>query len=823
MKILHVVPTYAPAWKHGGPIRAVHGLCKALAARGHEVTVFTTDVDTGGAVPATGEPVMLDGVAVCYFPVRLRRLYDSPAMARALARDVGSFDVVHLHSVFLRPTALAARAAERAGVPYLVAPRGMLVPDLLRRRGRWRKALWLRLVERRTLARAAGLHVTSALEAEEAARLGLPLPRVFLIPNGIEPEGYDPEAPVSPAVRGLLDGGPFLLFLGRVSWKKGLDRLLAALPHAPGARLAVAGNDEEAYRPKLEKLAAGLGVGSRALFLGEVDGGDKNALLHRAAALVLPSYSENFGNSVLESMAAGRPVIVTPEVGLADVVRASGAGLVVDGAPETLGAALRELLAAPETADAMGRKGAEEAARRFGWQAVAAEMEAAYGALTPWPPLPPLQAPSPGEGERDFSDRAAFQENASQASPLSRGGRAGWRERGTGGEGQGSQPGEGLRLAFVVERPTQFEVPFYRFAAADPVNRLRVIYTDPRCGDEVLDPELGRTVSWGFPLLGGYEHAVCPAVGRNAWLERELRREDPDLVIINGYTQPAYRDAARAARRAGIPTGLRLDSVLWGHSLARRLAKRLLFAVSLRRTYELFFGVGTLTREYLRFFGVPAQRTALFPYAVDVEAFARASALSAAERGAVRERLGVPRDARVLLAVTKLSDREAPWDLVRACGRSSDAERWLVIAGDGPARPALEALAREAGLARVRFLGYVPYPELPALYAAADLFLHPVQEERWGVSVAEAMACGLPVITSSRVGAARDLIAAGRNGFTYPVGDDGALAQRIDEALRLDPAAVREENRAILSRWDYAATWQGLLAAAAWRPRRRTT
>ncbi|HEY2736868.1 MAG TPA: glycosyltransferase, partial [Thermoanaerobaculia bacterium] len=108
----------------------------------------------------------------------------------------------------------------------------------------------------------------------------------------------------------------------------------------------------------------------------------------------------------------------------------------------------------------------------------------------------------------------------------------------------------------------------------------------------------------------------------------------------------------------------------------------------------------------------------------------------------------------------------------------------------------------------------VPYPDLPSLYAAADLFLHPVAEERWGVSVAEALACGLPVITSSRVGAARDLIAAGRNGFTYPAGDDSALAGRIEEALRLDLAAVREENRAILSRWDYAATWRSLLRAA---------
>ncbi|HEX7182459.1 MAG TPA: glycosyltransferase [Thermoanaerobaculia bacterium] len=371
MKILHVVPTYVPAWRHGGPIRSVHGLCKALAARGHEITVFTTDVDTDGAVPPS-RAVRLDGVEVWYFPVSApRRLYRSPAMGAALAERMGGFDLVHLHSVFLWPTSAAARAAERAGVPYLLAPRGMLVADLLRRRGRWRKALWIRFAERRTIARAAGLHVTSDLEAEEARRLGLPLPPVHVVANGIEPEpAPDGAAPLIPE--------PFLLFLGRVSWKKGLDRLIPALSHVPGIDLAIAGNDEEDYRPKLERLAEEAGVAGRVRFLGPVHGEDKAALLHRAAALVLPSYSENFGNSALEALAAGRPVVVTPEVGLAEVVRETGAGLVVEGAPEILGPALRDLLSDPRRMDEMGRKGAEVVRQRFGWAAVAERMEAVY-------------------------------------------------------------------------------------------------------------------------------------------------------------------------------------------------------------------------------------------------------------------------------------------------------------------------------------------------------------------------------------------------------------------------------------------------------------
>jgi glycosyltransferase involved in cell wall biosynthesis len=371
-----------------------------------------------------------------------------------------------------------------------------------------------------------------------------------------------------------------------------------------------------------------------------------------------------------------------------------------------------------------------------------------------------------------------------------------------------------MKITFLVERPTQFDAPFFRFAARDPEHEFRVLFTGPEIAEPVFDPELERPVSWGMDLVDGYLHEACPPRGQSRWLRERLQPDRCDLLIANGYTQPLYRLGARVAKRAGIATALRLDSVLWNGSPARDIAKRLLFATYMKKMYDLFLGVGSLTLDYLRAFGVPEGRTGLFPYAVDVEEFQSRSALSPAERAAFRERLGMPADARLVLSLAKFNDREAPWDLLRAFARIDRPDVWLVLAGDGPARADLVRFVGEQGLDRIRFPGYIPYPELPVLYAAADVFVHPAREERWGVSVQEALACGLPVVASSRVGAGHDLIETGGNGFIYAAGDDAELALRIAEALALPPQRVRERSREILARWDYAASWRNLLEAA---------
>lgn len=381
MKILHVVPSYIPAYRYGGPIKSVHGLCKGLAGLDHDVHVFTTNVDgpDDSDVPM-GRPVDIDGVKVWYFPSkRLRRLYRSPPMAKALSDHIRSFDLVHLHSIYLWPTWAAARVARREHIPYVIAPRGMLVKDLIRRKNRLLKTAWLALIEKQNIEHAAGMHMTSSREATEASAFGYRLPPVFTVPNGFDAEAVSqPRENVSSHIQELLRKQELLLFLGRINWEKGLDRLIPALQHVPAAHLAIAGNDEENFRPTLEALAEKCNVSDRITFTGPVQGADKSALLRHAAILVLPSYSENFGNVVLEAMAVGCPVAVTPEVGAADIVQQYGSGLVIDGDPATFGKGMRNMLENPDELVRMGRRGRKAVEEHFTWGAVAKQMESVY-------------------------------------------------------------------------------------------------------------------------------------------------------------------------------------------------------------------------------------------------------------------------------------------------------------------------------------------------------------------------------------------------------------------------------------------------------------
>jgi glycosyltransferase involved in cell wall biosynthesis len=377
LRLLQVIPSYYPAVRYGGPIRSVHALCAALVRRGHQVSVYTTNIDgEGNSDVPLATPVDMDGVLVHYFPIgAIRRLCRSPSLGRQLRSTVGNYDLVHLHSVFLWPTYSAARAAYRARVPYIVSPRGMLVRDVIRAKSRFAKSAWIELVERRSLSQAARVHVTAEIEEVEARALGLSLPETFCVPNGVSWPGRH-SALVSGPYADI--PRPYALFLSRVNRKKGLDRLISAWKWVPQLALIVAGNDDEGILPELKALAHSEGVADRVTFLGAVSDEHKWALYENAEMFILPSHSENFGNVVAEAMAMACPVVTTPDVGLAKLVREVGCGIITAGEPRILARAITELQKNELQRKRMGALGRQAAIERLSWAGVAAQMEAEY-------------------------------------------------------------------------------------------------------------------------------------------------------------------------------------------------------------------------------------------------------------------------------------------------------------------------------------------------------------------------------------------------------------------------------------------------------------
>ena len=387
--MLHVIPGLAS--RTGGPGFAVVESARALAECGVAATVFATDVAEAASardhrrVSRAELPPGADEVDVRLFRARWPyRLTFSPELYRALVRETGRYDVVHIHSLFLFPQWAAFRNAKRRDVPYVVSPRGALDP-WLRARGRVQKAIADVLWQRRMLEAAAALHVTSEDEARLIRDVAPHVPRV-VVPNGIRWGDFQELPPGARFRERYLGGhdGRLVLNLGRIAAKKGLDLLIRAFAvvarELPDVRLAIVGPDDEGLTPRLVAVAQREGVGARVTFVGILTGEEKRAALAAADVWALPSHTENFGIAVAEALAAGRATVISPAVNIAPDVRAAGAGIVAELAPQAFGAAIAGLLADERRRGALGER-AREFARRYDWSAVGPDLAAMYAGI----------------------------------------------------------------------------------------------------------------------------------------------------------------------------------------------------------------------------------------------------------------------------------------------------------------------------------------------------------------------------------------------------------------------------------------------------------
>jgi len=384
MKILQIIPYFYPAWSYGGAPRNTYGLCKELVKRGHEVTVFTTDVlDARNRIKETLE--IVDSIDIRRFRnlnhsvAFHHRIFLSPGMIGAMRNSLKSFDIVHLNEYRTLQNLLAHHYAQKYDVPYVVQARGSLVNVIAKQR---LKSLFDILGGHTLLQDASRLIAVAPLEVEQYKSQGVSEEKIDIVPNGIDLAEFE-NLPPRGSFRqkhGLKGNNQVILFLGRVHKIKGIDLLISAFAGLAGnfndARLVIVGPDD-GYLPALKSLVSDLKLEQKVVFTGPLYGDQKLAAYVDADVYALTSSNEVFGVSVLEALACGTPVVVTDCCGIADIIK-DKVGLVVPYETAPLKEALCQLLEDDKKRLQYGRDGKTLVRGKYGWVAIAEQMERVY-------------------------------------------------------------------------------------------------------------------------------------------------------------------------------------------------------------------------------------------------------------------------------------------------------------------------------------------------------------------------------------------------------------------------------------------------------------
>jgi len=348
--------------ENGGTVEAVRGMAEAQAKRGHAVTVVSTGCtsDTSGAAR---------GARWIVFPLMTRTWRWSPALAASIAGLVRENDIVHLHTMWDFPVREGARACRALRKSYVISPHGMLEKWSLGQRA-VKKSAYLALTGGRILRHAEAVHFTSAGEYRNSTAV-IDARKAFICHLGVDSAlAGDTDTKAFQRSFPALEGKRFILFLGRLHPQKRPELILESFARIADrfqGVLAFAGPGPESYVKKLRRQAGRLNLSDRVVFTGMLSRGQVAAALRLAQTLVLVSFRESFGLSVVEAMAASRAVIVSPGVHLSDEIRAVSAGIVAEPDERSLSEAMERILSDDALRRRMGENGRELVANRFQW------------------------------------------------------------------------------------------------------------------------------------------------------------------------------------------------------------------------------------------------------------------------------------------------------------------------------------------------------------------------------------------------------------------------------------------------------------------------
>ena len=337
------------------------------------------------------------------------------------------------------------------------------------------------------------------------------------------------------------------------------------------------------------------------------------------------------------------------------------------------------------------------------------------------------------------------------------------------------------RVVIITEIISPYRIPVFNALARHKGVDLHVIFlaeNDPTQRQWLVYKD---EIQFSYQVLPSWRRRLR---GHNFLLNwgagTALRQAAPDFVVCGGYNYVSSWQSMRWARRNHVPFILWTEStprdLRSGHTLIEFLKTKFL------RGCDAFVVPGKSSTDYLRNYGVPEEMIVTAPNAVDTHFFSQRAELIRRDAAMHRQALGLP--ARFFLFAGRLVPEKGIFDLLRAyeaLGPAVRREMGLVFVGDGAARSALHARAAAISPGMIHFAGFAQRENLATYYALADVLVFPTYTDPWGLVVNEAMACSLPVISSSAAGCAADLIESGWNGRIVSGDEIGQLASAMDE------------------------------------------
>lgn len=351
-----------------------------------------------------------------------------------------------------------------------------------------------------------------------------------------------------------------------------------------------------------------------------------------------------------------------------------------------------------------------------------------------------------------------------------------------------------LRLAILISHPIQHFAPWHREVAKLPGIDLRVYFYCDWGVASYMDPEFQISLEWDVPLVEGYAHEFLSIDKRperlnffqvdNPGVCEALNYFDPHVVKVFGYAYRTNWRVAKWTKRLRKPLMIYSDSNIraqpkwWKREIKERVV---------RHFYRYVDGalyVGDNNLAYHRYFGLPDHR--IFPgvLPIDRQQLHKVVPDPIAVRRELREQLGIPQEAFVVMFCGKYVPRKRPLDLVISAHNvaSKGLPVWSLLVGEGPERANIQSVCQQEGIKNVVLTGFVNQSKISTYFAAADVIAVTSQYDPHPLVVSEGASFGLPIIASDQLGCigVNDTARPDVNALVYACGDQGQLSNCIE-------------------------------------------